>query len=717
MGVGIDTLAASKIEAEPKFAEIRGKASSLVSAFQGEDLVGRGVKSPKMLSSAVPGLHIPDYGSAMTSTIYFRGFGSRMDNPVLGMYVDGVPLMDKNLYDFEFFDVKRVDVLRGPQGTLFGRNSMCGVMNVSTLSARDYQGSRISVEAGSSARLRLQYSLYKNNNSFSLAFSHSDGFYRNEYLDEPCDRSNSLQFRHRHHKLLGSGWDVDNIISASAVIQGGWPYRQSTGSGLQPVLYDEPCSYKRFSAGESLRFRRSFDNFSITSVSALQLMYDSMHIDNDFSSSPVFTLTQTQRQVGLTQEIMAIPREQTGNWNHITGAFLHAKYNQMSAPVTMMRSGIEDLILANANAGIPDELGDLLIRNDNLPILSDFGLAVLNAAAFHESYFSLGNWKITAGLRIDYELNTMCYDSRAELDFMVSGIMADYYHYSDNYDGSSADGYFQILPKLAASYDIPGLSAGNKLEFFAIVSKGSKAGGFNTQIFSDILQNRLMTGMMGKLGITMAGKNGGPGAGATVYRPEYMWNYEAGLRFILGSEEGRSLSGGLSVYDAQCRDLQMTVFPPGKSTGRMMVNAGRASSAGIELTLGGRWKDYRAILAYSSADARFTDGENAGRHVPYSPASTLFSRIEYSGAKVGAGLDLGGVGKIYWNEENTLSQPFYACLGMDVSYKTGKLEFLLRAENILQKEYRVFYFKSMGNEFFQMGKPARFSLRIKYSMI
>ena len=164
---------------------------------------------------------------------------------------------------------------------------------------------------------------------------------------EPCDRSNSLQFRHRHHKLLGSGWDADNIISASAAIQGGWPYRQSTGSGLQPVLYDEPCSYKRFSAGESLRLRRSFDNFRITSVSALQLMYDSMHIDNDFSPPPVFTLTQTQRQIGLTQETMAVPREQTGNWNHITGAFLHAKYNQMSAPVTMKRAGIEDLIPYN----------------------------------------------------------------------------------------------------------------------------------------------------------------------------------------------------------------------------------------------------------------------------------------------------------------------------------------------------------------------------------
>ena len=68
----------------------------------------RGISSPKDLSSVIPGLNMPDYGTSMTSTIYVRGLGSRMDNPVIGLYVDDVPILDKNCYDFAFSDIRRI---------------------------------------------------------------------------------------------------------------------------------------------------------------------------------------------------------------------------------------------------------------------------------------------------------------------------------------------------------------------------------------------------------------------------------------------------------------------------------------------------------------------------------------------------------------------------------------------------------------------------------
>ena len=111
-----DTLPASSVAASMKQAVRLDKlAAPFTSAFALE-MEQRGLGSPRALSTIVPNLHIPDYGSAMTSSVYLRGFGSRIDNPVLGLYIDDIPILDKNLYDFDFLDIRRADLLRGPQG-------------------------------------------------------------------------------------------------------------------------------------------------------------------------------------------------------------------------------------------------------------------------------------------------------------------------------------------------------------------------------------------------------------------------------------------------------------------------------------------------------------------------------------------------------------------------------------------------------------------------
>ena len=110
-----------------------------------------------MLSSRVPGLHIPDYGASLTSTIYLRGLGSRMENPVLGLYVDGFPVLDKNAYDFDWEGIRNATLLRGPQGTLYGRNSMGGVLSLRTLSPSDAVRPSVRLEYGTANTLRLGF--------------------------------------------------------------------------------------------------------------------------------------------------------------------------------------------------------------------------------------------------------------------------------------------------------------------------------------------------------------------------------------------------------------------------------------------------------------------------------------------------------------------------------------------------------------------------------
>ena len=120
----------------------------------------RRIDALKDLSSLVPNLYIPDYGAKLTSAIYIRGIGARSSGQSVGVYVDNVPYLDKSTFDFELADIQRIEVLRGPQGTLYGRNAMGGIVNIYTLSPFDYQGGKLSVSGGNYGAFKAKASYY-----------------------------------------------------------------------------------------------------------------------------------------------------------------------------------------------------------------------------------------------------------------------------------------------------------------------------------------------------------------------------------------------------------------------------------------------------------------------------------------------------------------------------------------------------------------------------
>ena len=157
------------------------------SEIRAERLEQSGTFRPNALSAQVPGLHIPDYGASLTSTIYLRGLGSRMENPVLGLYVDGIPVLDKNAYDFDWEGFSSATLLRGPQGTLYGRNAMGGVLALQSLSPSDGEQRRLRLEYGSANSVRAGASFIFGHNALSASFRHTDGFFRNTFKDALCD--------------------------------------------------------------------------------------------------------------------------------------------------------------------------------------------------------------------------------------------------------------------------------------------------------------------------------------------------------------------------------------------------------------------------------------------------------------------------------------------------------------------------------------------------
>lgn len=713
----------SSVKRECFFSDIPG-----VSTFLMRRIEERGIASPKNLSAVVPGLNIPDYGTSMTSTIYVRGLGSRMDNPVIGLYVDDVPIIDKNCYDFSFTDIRRIDFLHGPQGTLYGRNSMLGVLSVETLSPTAYQGTRGIIEYGSASTLSAKLSAYKGRFGLTAAYGHTDGFFINEYDGSNCGLSDSFSARARFVGGVGKA-SLDNILTVSYIDQTGYPYRKLMAGELLPVDYNDKSGYRRFFLMDGFRLKTEWRNWKISSVTSFQTLFDSMDMDQDFTPKSMFTLNQIQEQVAFTQEFIFKPKTHTVWWDSQTGLFAMVKLNKMSAPVRFLKDGIKSLILDNANSGIPQELGRLNIQEENFLIYSDFDIALGNVAAYHESYFNTGRWTFTAGLRLDFEASRMRYDSGSDIHFIVSPAMSEYIPFSTKVDGTETVRYAQLQPKLSVSYDATSermRSKGLNMSLLASVSEGYRSGGFNTQIFSDVLQRKMMLGMMESLGVHLDGKGDLSTDGLT-YRPEICLNYEIGGKFRMRSA-GHILESFFTAYRVDCRNQQMTVFPYGNGTGRMMANAGRSRSLGVEAEASWMWKGLSVSFAGSLMDARFVDyddGRNdwSGNRIPYSPESTLYLRCGYKFLTRGRFLrsvslnaDINRSGRIYWNEAGDISQSPYSLIGADVRLTTSKAELWLRGQNLTGTEYSVFYFKSVGNSFFQAGKPRRFTIGLSINL-
>lgn len=692
---------------------------------RGDDAARLGIQDVKGLSSVVPNFYIPDYGSRITSTIYVRGLGARMDQPAVGLTIDNVGILNKDAYDFDINDIAYMEMLRGPQSALFGRNTMTGLINIRTLSPMEYQGWRGLVEIGPRQLFKFNlgwYHKFRDNLGFSVtgSFYRRDGEFRNEYDGYTIDKEVNGQLR---IKLVWSpkrDLHISNTFAQSLLRQGGYPY-ENVASGK--IAYNDTCFYKRFLLSDALTVTKDFGEVKMVSVTTTQHIDDNMTLDQDFLPQSYFTLTQKKKETALTEDIMFRGSASDGLYRWLAGVYGFYRHLDMTAPVTFKDYGIIHLIEEhrnNANPYYP-------IRWDEreFPLNSYFKLPSFGAALYHESRFEIGNFRIQAGIRMDYEHVAMSYNSWCNTSYTIyqnpSGALPmatdSPVYRKETVDltekGKLSTHYFMVLPKLSLLWDIPSMTASN---LYITFGEGYKAGGYNTQMFSDVLQQKLMRFM---------GIGGAYDVDDIVsYKPERTWNYEIGAHLNLLDNK---ISLDASAFYIDCRDQQLTVFPNGDTTGRMMTNAGHTRSVGAELSAYYTiLPDLSVMATYGFTDARFVDFFNGmvnykGKRLPYAPANTVFAEASYmfNVSKrfrehyFSAHLNFSGTGDIYWNEANTLHQKFYGLMGATIGYHTPKWSVEVWGKNLTRTKYYTFYFLSIGNEFRQRGHGIDYGATIR----
>jgi len=735
--------------------------SGEISRFQIRDLTD--------LSAAVPSFAMPAYGSRLTSSIYVRGIGSRLNNPAVAIYQDGIPLMTKSAFNTHFYQLERVDVLRGPQSTLYGQNSEGGLVRVYSKNPFTYQGTDVRLGIGNGLYTNFEAATYQRLSdqfAFSAAgfYTGLKGFINNTQFSEKNDKSNEAGGRLRMLWKPTTRLGFDLSVDYQHVNQNGFGY----GLVADDNTVSDPSTtimngYKRQLLTTGLTLSYEMPNLLLTSTSSWQHLYDQMDMDQDYLPQDFLRLQQRQKMNTITEELVLRSRGDR-QWQHSSGLFAAYQWLRTDAPVSFgdgitgpiatavknamvgaMKQGMIPQMMAEMMAkGMPEAVARAaaekaaeqatagVTMSAEMAVPETFQTPMYNLGVFHESTFRLADrLRLTLGLRLNVDHVEIDYDALAYMN-MTGGVgerVATYRLTSHVIDQRSKT-YVQLLPKVGLTWQLSE-QLGN---VFATFSKGYRAGGYNIQIFSDILQPELMANsqkaMRGDYDVPHTPEQYDEIAEAISYKPEESWNVEGGVHLNLF---GGALHADASVYYMFIRNQQLSQMTPLSNYGRMMTNAGRSHSLGFEMALRGAAFDNRLdwSATYGFTSAKFDEytstvsqgstadptTDYAGMYVPFVPQHTLNLTADYHLNDLTLGLNIYGQSKTWWDEANSFYDDAYAVLGAHVDYNFGPVLVSLWGRNLTDNKYNTFAVKSSAAGkaaiFAQRAQPLQFGLDVR----
>ena len=256
-----DTLAEITVTAQKKTQDIQDVAIS-IQALQEEDLRQRGITTTEALGNATPGLMVNDYGNPVITLFTLRGvqqfdFGDHQESPV-AVFADGVYIPYLSAVGLDFFDMDHVEVLRGPQGTLFGRNATGGAIQLqSAAPTRDFSA-YAQVDEGNYAEHRIEAAVSGPLGGgwlgrLSVLKDEHSGYYNNLIGRDPGN-ADGLGWRVQLAHELGDRGKISFIVrgshdnTTSSPDQAEAAYPDAT-SGLLLSGAANPAAYAQFCAG------------------------------------------------------------------------------------------------------------------------------------------------------------------------------------------------------------------------------------------------------------------------------------------------------------------------------------------------------------------------------------------------------------------------------------------------------------------------------------
>jgi iron complex outermembrane receptor protein len=689
-----------------------------VSAFSEEALKDLQASNIDGLQGAVPNMNIVQgRGSSNSVNVFIRGIGQpdalQTFDPGVGMYVDDVYYSRINGALFSLFDVQQVEVLRGPQGTLYGKNSTGGAIKITTKNPFDDEGGSVEGTVGDYGRAEGRFYLssrFSDTVAGSIAggWISNDGYVRDpttgqHYNDEdtravrgkiafrPSDTFNatlSLDYTHQDNALtLGRPtaplFATDLVfgqVLLSPAPTGDYDYEARTS--FSPDKGQE-LTHKGVSLNMGWNLSQAWLLKSITSYRKLDT---ASYIDIDASQFELGDVFVAVDQSQFSQELQ-LQYDNGGNVKSVFGLYFQDEkvpshqeayaddfIRFLGAPVTFLRT-IDD---------------DLHTRS--------------YAAFGHVSWEFSPSWTLATGLR--------------------------YTHETKDYDRSTSTFWGAPLGALDATF-----AFADSASWSALTPSLSLQKAFSDNLMGYVSANR---------GFKSGGFNGRANSASEVssFNPEFVWTYEAGLKM---QSADRRLRGNLAVFHSDYKDFQARVSEvtnPGAPIPTFafpVLNAAELSITGIEfegVALLGEATQLSTQLGWM--DAKYDTFEDprvaanpalAGlhEHVPFSPDFTGRVALQHSFTLGDNGVLAIGGDASYRSEtwlsvdnRDGLKQGAYTLFGLYGVWDSPQYAWQVRAgvRNLTDETYKTEgqEFSSVGNiQTAYFGLPRNYYVSLRYN--
>jgi iron complex outermembrane recepter protein len=576
------------------------KTPIAMTAIAGAELVQSGISNPTQLEESVPNLSIVR-GNGLQITI--RGVtstdGTEKGDPSAAFLLDGIYLARPQAQEVSFFDIERVEVLRGPQGTLFGRNSTAGVVHViSTRPKFEFGASldatygnfdtinataAVNVPLGDTFALRVAGNIDQRDN-FIIDGNAADGI----SLD-PFKKNVSLRV-----SALFKPTDALSVlvIGDYSTIKGNPTNALLTSNFYNNIVTGARATFERpnfinptSEAGRLLAVRQSQQAFRDTREKGVM-----GEINYDFGPA---TLTY----LGSYRET---DRKEFSNFR--AGLFqtdFIGKYWQTSHEVRLAVGGDGPLqaqvggYYFKERSGIAFFLNNLLGPNTRFGFPQDPTIADNKSAFGQATYEIADNFKLTAGVRYSRDLKSRVGNTVLDTytNVVNSSNIGTFVSRAIFQNNNASRNFSKVTWRAGVDYDSPlGL-------VFASVSTGYKAGGFNDGCEAPAV------GQPNPQSCALS-------ADSLYYDPETLTSYEAGFKFRFGPEF--RLNGTIFQYDYKGLQLSQlgNCAPAGQPPAPCQVttNAAVAKVNGVELdALLQPTDNFTIRLAINYLNARYSD--------------------------------------------------------------------------------------------------------------
>lgn len=645
----------------------------------------------KDLTAIVPNLYSADPGDQRNVTS-IRGIVSSSYDPAVATYIDGVNQFSLDTYIAQLFDIERIEILRGPQGTLYGRNAMGGVINIITRQPTNRTDGYAEINIGNYGAQRYNLAfrtpLIKDKLFLGIAgmYERSNGFYTNQYNDSKFDKQHGIAGNYYLKWIASPRWTLSlnakqqinrnkGVFPLAGSVEDAFANPFKVNQNAVTTVVDNTWNAS-FSAGYS---GHAF-NFNSQTTYQSNYRYYTDPIDGDFSPIDGITIINNYGKPwnnvkAWTQEFKfsSLPASSSPlKWT--AGAYLFYQDNPTKQATRFGRDA--------AYVGSPDSLYSII----NTSKTKRKGFALYGQA----TYPVTEKLDITAGLRYDYE------HVRAE-------VRGQYQHNPDpdpvfdtQPDTAATAGFSAFSPKLGLAYHF-----NTNSNLYATYSRGYRTGGL-TQLSSDPSQPPLYA-----------------------YKPEYSNNFEIGIK---NNFLNNRLRLNISAFYTRVTNAQVpTLILPDAIT--VTRNAGRLTSKGAELELaatplkglelnynfGYTHAVYNKLLLAQNGNVV----DLAGKHQIFTPDFSSMLAVQYSyyiGGKQKLKLIARGewtcLGRQYFDLANTISQSSYSLFNARVGAATRNFGLFIWARNLGDKKY-IAYAYDFGAV--HLGNPRTYGVTLTAS--